>query len=81
MELIFAIQISNYMIAIFLAIVGAKCHRRVDGQETTFPRSQYQEATAISQYINGFLTNVKMSGGFLSFLFWLRGQKESKKPL
>jgi hypothetical protein len=48
MELIFAIQISNYMIAIFLAIVGAKCHRRVDGQETTFPRSQYQEATAIS---------------------------------
>jgi hypothetical protein len=27
------------------------------------------------------LTNVKMSGGFLSFLFWLRGQKESKKPL
>ena len=30
---------------------------------------------------NGFLTNVKMSGGFLSFLFWLRGQKESKKPL
>jgi hypothetical protein len=30
---------------------------------------------------NGFLTNVKMSIGFFVILFWLLGQKASKKPL
>jgi hypothetical protein len=29
----------------------------------------------------GFLTSVKMSGGFFVILFWLLGQKASKKPL
>ncbi len=29
----------------------------------------------------GFLTNVKMSSGFFVILFWLLGQKASKKPL
>ena len=28
---------------------------RVDGQEATFPRSQYQEATRIIQEASGFL--------------------------
>jgi hypothetical protein len=29
----------------------------------------------------GFLTSVKMSGGFCVIIFWFLGQKASKKPL
>jgi hypothetical protein len=38
------------------------------------PRSQWLLGT-------GYLTGVKMSGGFLVFLFWFLGQKISKKQL
>ena len=58
----------------------------VDGQEATFQEASTKKPLLDhqrSQWLlgTGFLTNVKMSSGFFVILFWLLGQKASKKPL
>jgi hypothetical protein len=40
-----------------------------------------QEAGTKKLLGTGYLTSVKMSGGFFVLFFWLLGQKASKKPL